>query len=654
MTSPGINLDWEFHVSTDIAASPAAQAQGARIAGTGPEHCIVKRHDGVFADPAVLGTTLVAAIDSIFQGGQYLSGIDYPVLLKVLFGLGPELLPEPGAGAGVRIAADILPFDPARRELYRSVKISSGRAEYYFEPVWLPDPENPDSPGLPARLDLDEFIADMWLKGIRCGIDLDAVRGAIATNKAERITVARRLEPVPGQDARIDEVSDDIHRNDAPRQLANGLLDLHSFQNRFPQIQPGVRLLKKIPLTEGSAGFEMSGVALPPKPGRDLDFNEYAGAGTKVERHKDGEFLVSQNAGFLSIEAGGGKSGSSKLSVGAKIVSRDGVSAKTTGNLQLTGDYEEFGEVQEKRVIEGEGITVHGDMYGVLVSRGGNILLHANLVGGSAHNKHGDIRVLGVASGAVLQADDGAVVLDRAENCVVTGTRIRIAHAINCEVIGDEVSIGHAEGSAIAGRRVTVEFALPRKQGESLLYVLRPEGAKVEEVIAAVGARLAQVEGLAAQHKAQMDALTAQPDVRRYLMLASRVRKNEISLTPEQARQFQRMGQDVGPALKAIGDVSAKVKQVDADLEQGRKLLADLERQRLDAACVSAIAVHQVEGDTQVRVLGFSPAAGTPYIIAPRELKSRLRGPQTGELLFAAAQGSFAWSSEQASTPDDR
>jgi hypothetical protein len=395
----------------------------------------------------------------------------------------------------------------------------------------------------------------------------------------------------------------------------------------------------------------MSGAVLAAKPGQDLDFNAYAGEGTKVERHKDGEFLVSQQAGFLSVDTA-----SSKISVGAKIVSRDGVSAKTTGNLQLTGDYEEFGEVQEMRVIEGEGITVHGDVFGKLVSRGGRILLHANLVGGGAHNKHGDIRVLGMASGAVLQADDGAVVLERAENCVVSGTRVTIAHAINCDVIGDEVNIGQSEGSAIAGRRVTVEFALPRKQDESLVYVLRPEGAKVEEVIAAVGARLAQVEQLAARHKTQMEGLTGQPDVRRYLMLASRVRKQEISFTPEQARQFQRMGQDVAPALKAIGDVSAKVKQCEADLEQGRKLMADLERQRHDAASISTVTVHRVQGDTQVRVLGFSPAAGTPYIIAPREIKARLRGPQTGELLFSGAQGSFDWSSEQApdKNPEER
>jgi hypothetical protein len=194
--------------------------------------------------------------------------------------------------------------------------------------------------------------------------------------------------------------------------------------------------------------------------------------------------------------------------VGDKIVSRDGVSAKTTGNLQLTGDYEEFGEVQEKRVIEGEGITVHGDVFGSLVSRGGTSCCTPTWSAAAPTTSAATSACCGVASGAVLQADDGAIVLDRAENCVVSGARITIAHAVNCEVIGDEVNIGQAEGSAIAGRRVTVEFALPRKQDESLVYVLRPEGAKVEEVIAAVGARLAQFGELAARHKAQMEVLT--------------------------------------------------------------------------------------------------------------------------------------------------
>jgi len=610
------------------------------------EHCIVKRADGVYVDPAVPGNILVAAVDGIFRAGNLLAGLDYPAFLRALFGHGAAPSAPSAAladGAMLRIAAAIEPFDPVRRALYRPLKIAAGRAEYYFEPVWLPDPADPDAQGTPTTLDADEFAADAWLKGIRCGLDLDAVRAAMAAARPDRVTVAQRLDAVAGADARIVEVSDDIHRSNAPRQLANGRLDLHSFQNRFPQIQPGIRLLQKIPLGAGTPGFEMSGAPLPATPGSDTDLASYAGPGTRVERTKDGEFLVSQRAGFLAVDPK-----TSRMSIEDKIVSRDGVSARTTGNLQLTGDYEEFGEVQENRVIEGEGITVHGDVYGRLASRGGAILLHANLVGGSAHNKRGDIHVRGVASKALIQATDGAIVLERAENCIVAGTRVTIAHALNCEIVADEVTIGRAEGSAIAGRRVTVEMALPRKQAEMLVYVLQPEGPPVAELIAAVAQRIAQFGALAARHKEEVARLTSRSDLRRYLMVASKVRKKEIVLSPEQARQFQRMAQDTAPALKEVADASAKVKAAEAEGEKGAQMLAGLEAQRLNAACVAQAEVKQVEGETQVRVLGFSPMGGSPYLMAPREIQARLRGPQRGAILFAGAGGSFLWNSELA------
>ncbi|MVW62789.1 DUF342 domain-containing protein [Massilia sp. NEAU-DD11] len=612
-----------------------------RFAATGPEHCIAKRDDGVYADPSVLGTTLVAAIDNVYRAGNYFTGIDYPVLMKALFGHGPELPQGPDGTTLVRFAADIQTFDPARRALYRAVKIGRGYAEYYFEPVWLPDPADPDAPGFQTRLDLDEFIADVWIKGIRFGLDLPAIRAAMESTRADRVTVARQLEPRPGEDAHIVEVSDDLHRSDAPLELGNGRLDLNSFQNRFPQIQAGVRLLKKVPATAGAMGFEMSGAALPPEPGRDVDLPAYAGTGTKVERTPEGEFLVSSAAGFLMVDAK-----TSRISVEDKVVSHDGVSAKTTGNLSLTGDYEEFGEVQEKRVIEADSITVHGDVFGSLVSRGGTVDVRANLVGGSARNARGDIHVRGVASASVLCAEDGRIVVERAENCVIAGTRVEVNHAVNCEIVGDEVVVNMAEGCALAGRRVTVECTVPRKQSEMLVAVLREEGQQIDEVIAAVTQRVAQFATLAAQLKAAQDALTGKPDVRRYLMLATRVRKGEISLTPEQARQFQKMAQDVGPALKAIGDVSAKIKAAEAEQQAGTHMLANLQAQRGDAASISSVAIASVQGETQVRILAYSPAGGQPWRWLPREIRTRLRGPQAGELLFMGGAGSVAWSSD--------
>jgi hypothetical protein len=624
-------------MSIDVAAAPPAPRLAAVLPFVLPPG-LQQRTDGLYAEPGAYGATLVAAVDAVHRGGGVFTGLDYSVLLAALFGHGPAL---PAGGA--RLAGAIRPFAAERRALYRAVKIVDGSAVYVFEPVFIATPADPDGTGQSACLDFDEFVADMWLKGIRFGIDAAAVRAAIAANRVEYVTVARRLDAAPGQDARIVEVSADIHRNNAPRQLANGRLDLNSFQNRFPQIAPGVRLLQKLPASAGSHGVEMSGVRLAPEPGADLDLAAYAGEGTAIEKGRDGEFLVSRASGFLQVDAK-----TTRISVGPKIVSRDGVSARTTGNLTLSGDYEEFGDVQEKRVVEGDSITVHGNVFGRVSSRGGTVLLHGNLMGGGADNRRGDVEVRGVAASAVLRAGQGAVLLERAENCVVSGTRVTIAHAVGCEIIGDEVTVGVAEGCAIAGRRVTVRACAPRRQGEMLVCVLRPDGARIGEVIAMVRQRVAQFGELAARQREAMQGMTSRPDVRRYVSLSAKVRSKELNLNPEQARHFQKMAQDLGPALKAIAEVAARVKALDAERQAGQAMLDSLEAQRRDAAGASEVKVGSVQGETQVRVLGFDPAAGKPYDLAARAIRLRLRGLQQGELLFAGAQGSVDWNSGQA------
>ncbi|TFW29343.1 DUF342 domain-containing protein [Massilia horti] len=599
--------------------------------------CIVQRADGVYADLDLLGASLLAAIDNIFGSDRYFSGLDYPVLIRALYGHGPELRPVPGLG--LRIADDIAPFEPRRRALYRSVKIAGGQADYYFEPVFLDDPDDPDAPGIPASLDLDEFIADMWCKGIRFGIDVQAVRAAIDSRQAGRLLVASRLEPMPGQDARVIEVSDDIHRNNAPRQLANGKLDLMTFQNRFPQIREGERLLKKLPPIAGTPGCELSGIPIAPSVPKDLELAVYAGDGTRVERTGEGEFLVAQQSGFLNVD-----SKTSRLSVGDKIVSHDGVSVKTTGNLKLEGDFEEFGEVQENRVIEGEGITVHADVFGHIVSRGGTVRLNRNLVGGSVQNQHGDVHIKGVASGAVVQTKRGVVALQRAENCVVTGTRVTIGQAINCDILGDEVQIEQAEGCAIGALRVTIGSAAPRRQAEMVVLAMYPECGPIIETIGQVHERVEQLAQLAAHHKAAMERLIGQPEVRRYMLLATRVRKNELTLNADQQAQFRKMAQAVAPALQEIARASAAMKAAEADQRSGLELLAQLERQRSENAQTCTVSIAQVAGDTQVRAAPFHPGDASVFDLPSREVRARVREMLPETVLFAGCDGAFEWS----------
>ena len=627
--------------STLASLSPASAPVRA---GPAAAQCITQRADGVYADPTVPGSVLVAAVDTVFSGNRFFRGLHYPILIKALYDRGPDLPRSPSGELLVRIADDIVEFDPQRRALYKAVKIQDGRADYVFEPVFLSDPADPAGPGTPDRLDADEFVADMWTKGIRIGIDLDAVRAAIAAPRSERITVARRLEAVPGQDARIVEVSEELHRSDAPRQLANGKLDLLAFQNRFPQIQKGVRLLQKVQRAAGTAGFELSGIPIEPALPEDVDLRTMAGPGTLIDITAEGEFLISQQTGYLNVD-----STTSQLSIGDKIVSRDGVSARTTGNLQLTGDYEEFGEVQEKRVIEGESITIHADCFGNIVSRGGTVQLNANLVGGNAHNARGDIRIKGVASGAVIQARQGQVVLNRAESCVISGTRVVVEHAANCEIIADEVVVKQAEGCAIAARKVQIESAGPRKQIEMVIHALQPDSVRINEVIGAIGERVDQFAQLVAQRKAEMENLTSQPEVRKYVMLASKIRKKELTLTAEQVPQFQKMATAVGPALKAIAKLSLDVKAAETEHQAGAALIAQLVQQRSDSAGVTSVEVAMLNGDTAVRLMPFQPDGSSTYDLPAKEIKTRLRGDASmGPLLVAAASGQLAWHSEQA------
>lgn len=623
------------HVAEESRAAAASAPQPQH----GAPRALLKRPDGVYLDTALPVGDLLAAVNQIFQAHTYFSGLDYPALLKALYGIGPDR--PPGAPALQRVAADILAFAPERQGLYRAVKISGGCAEYYFEPLFFPAVEQLDGselPERPASLDADEFVADLWLKGVRFGVDVAALKQAIRTGRSERVTVARQLDPTPGQDAMVVEVSQDLHRSDAPRTRADGRIDLLSFQNRFPQISKGMRLLKKEPPVAGLRGVDLGGATLLPEPPRDLDLGRLAGAGTVVEHGAGGEFLIAVAAGFLSVDPK-----SQCISVNDKIVSRDGVSGRTTGNLQLAGAYEEFGDVQELREVTGSDITVRGNVYGKISSKGGQVLLAANLVGGSVHNAAGDIEVRGVASGALLQAAGGTVTLARAENCVISASRVRIDSASNCEIVADEVSITLAEGCAVAGRLIAIDSAGPRKNTEMTVLVLLREQGQLDGQIGELRQRCAAQSQAGAALRLQIEELSQQADVRRYLALAARLREQDVQLTAEQSALLRKIAAAVAGELQELSRLTQLRRQGAASQLQLDSQLAALRQQRREAAGSAACTLRMACGEVLVRTMATAAGAASLQQLAPKELQQRLRSGANGAILFDAASGALDW-----------
>ncbi|MCC7598963.1 DUF342 domain-containing protein [Janthinobacterium sp. FW305-129] len=233
---------------------------------------IVQRDEGVFLDLSLAPAQLRDAVEQLFQSGQLLAGLDYGLFLLTLFHA-PAPRAAPKGDALLRIAVRVAPFPPQRRALYKQVKIRGDSAEFYFEAL----PADADGQ-VPARREFDELVADLWCKGVHYGIDGVAVRAILGSGKAERITVARALPPQPGRDARLAEVSQGIHRDDAPRERSDGRLDLLSFKNRFPQVKKHARLLRLLPGAPGLPGYDLAGKLLPPPAPLELDLATVAGA----------------------------------------------------------------------------------------------------------------------------------------------------------------------------------------------------------------------------------------------------------------------------------------------------------------------------------------------------------------------------------------
>lgn len=257
---------------------------------------LVRRDEGVFLDLSLAPAQLRAAVDQLFQSGQLLAGLDYGLFLLTLFHA-PAPRAAPKGDALLRIAVRVAPFPPQRRALYKQVKIRGDSAEFYFEAL----PADADGQ-VPARREFDELVADLWCKGVHYGIDSAAVRAMLASGKAERITVARVLPPQPGRDAQLVEVSQGIHRDDAPRERSDGRLDLLSFKNRFPQVKKHARLLRLLPGMPGLPGYDLAGKALPPPAPLELDLAAVAGTGTAVEHFSDGDFLVATQDGYVNVD----------------------------------------------------------------------------------------------------------------------------------------------------------------------------------------------------------------------------------------------------------------------------------------------------------------------------------------------------------------
>ncbi len=639
-----------------VAGSVASLSEGAILL---PDF-VTRDAEGVRVVPDVPGraTQMQRFVDRVFTSGAYFVGLDYDALSLLLYGAEGR---DAGGGKVLRIADGIEFFDPERRDLYKAPKSmeNGARVEYLFGPVWLErsvdvpifgETDERGQPQLtgyekqlrqtPTRLNVDEFVAAMWLHGVRSGIDLAAVRVAIDSAQGERVDIARRSDPQPGADATVREQTQALHRDDSPAILPNGRIDLGHFKNHFPQVAEGTRLLQKMPRRLGLPGRAIDGSVLEPDLPRDFELEDLAGPGTRVERNAKGEFLVAGRDGFLNIDAK-----SQQVSITEKIINREGVSQRTTGNLILVGDhYEEHGEVQEHRTVEGRNMKFHADVFGIVVSHGGELHLCANLAGGSVKNQGGKVQIDGRVSRASIEARESEVQAAYAESSSFVVGKLRLGRAIACEIVAEEVDIDEAIACSIAARRITIRRAGSRRDAECLVSLCLPDFSALDLRRAEEAKLAGELTAKIRDRQGGLDALLATPEVRGYFTAEKRIRAGGVSLTPAQEAQWRQATQRLSRPLQEIQLLQKQIETLNATLEEHQSQLAALDAQREQADAGTACDVLQVAGGVAVQTIVVPPELPVLADIEIKRLRHVLRDTrQVKSRLFHGETGRFSW-----------
>lgn len=606
--------------------------------------------------------TLVMFVHRVYMAGSCLVDVDIEALCELMY---PRTAaggtPPPRVTTPLVIASAIRPIPPERQALYKSIKITDGGsvAEYMFEPSFIeqiiekplygPPDENGNTPvtgtekvtiNEPTTLDFDEFIAMMWQKGLCVGLDLPAIRKALATPGVQRVVIANRIEPVDGKDATLIEQTKALHRDDSPRLLPNGKIDLRQFTNRFPQISAGEKLLKKIPREFGQVGFEFHGRPIEPPTPRDYTLEDIAGPGTAVERNDQGEFVIAVRDGFLSIDTRSGL-----ISVSEKIVNREGVSARTTGDLSLAGDeFEEHGEVQEKRAVEGKHMTFFSAVFGTINSSAGRVTLKSNLAGGQIHDNGGEVKIEGRASQAIIAARGGSVEINYAEGCTIVADKVTIQRALSCTIVAEEVNIVESIACAIATRNAVIERAGDKRDVETLITMAIPDYSRLDKRIIDISEGITDIEGRRALRQAAADTLASSDELKNYLNIQTRVRSGGMKLTPQQETQLMQLAQRLAKPLQQLRVLHAEVQKMNAEIAAEQETLAELQQERANAANGVQCEINNIVGLTAVRTMAVTPGTAIHSAESLSDLKFLLRETKNANAtLFREERGQFSW-----------
>ncbi|GLX77058.1 hypothetical protein tinsulaeT_03980 [Thalassotalea insulae] len=182
--------------------------------------------------------------------------------------------------------------------------------------------------------------------------------------------IAHGKEPINGKDGKIKHLVESAQdRILKPKEREDGSVDMRDLGDIIC-VKIGDPLAKKIPPTEGTKGFSVTGTPLEPTPGTDIELK--VGEGT-VLSPKNNHILVSTRVGLPRIIENG-----MEVDEVYKIRNVD----VSTGHIEFEGSVIIDGDVCEgMKVIASGDITIGGFVESAFLEAGGDITIGSGIIG---------------------------------------------------------------------------------------------------------------------------------------------------------------------------------------------------------------------------------------------------------------------------------
>lgn len=329
--------------------------------------------------------------------------------------------------------------------------------------------------------------------------------------------------------------------------------------------------------------------------------------------------------GFINID-----SKSNTISVSEKIVHRDGATFKKTGNkFEVEGEFfEEHGDVDVGVEATGHNFHVHGNVYGTIYSKSGEVVVKGNVMNGKIFAQGTSVKMDGnLVSNARIDAPGATVELKNGENSVITAKKVVVSGSVrNCTVLADEVVImGQSTGSSIGTKKIAIKSCDSSGGNDTVITLEVPHMGELRKPYDEVSAKAKEKETYLKNERFKRDAvyarkkqILAMPEIQRYLVLGKSIQECKLAgKTPpeKETSEYLAIRSKYNDKLTLASNATGLLKTMDAAIELAETELAPLLMLKQDyetaiREAVSGIGVKldMVLGSTIVKTRTVLPA----------------------------------------------